>query len=1124
MRKDTHQQFDWSGSIEQLEDRLVMSADPLGGFLGGSVQQHTLVDDLPQLQQQVVAEQPPALEHQIESLPDFWISSEDQTSLEEELRQIEQQLNNVLGSTAIDQIQSNYGFTGAGQTVAVIDSGIAYDHSALGGGFGANYRVVGGWDFTGENDADPYDDGPSGGHGTHVAGIIGGTDNGVAPGVDLVALRVFDDAGAGYFSWVENALDWIHDNKNSFENPITAVNLSLGVATWNSDAIPNWANLEDEFAHLEADGIFISVSAGNSFSSFNTTGLSYPAASQYVVPVASVDSSGLLSYFSQRNSRVIAAPGRGITSTVPDYKGDNNGVVDDYASFSGTSMAAPYVAGASVLIREAMEFVGYTNITQDTIYDHMIATADSFFDSATNAYYNRLNLEAAIDALMPEDDYGSTLATAYNLGTISDSISTSSASNSMSGAITTLDDIDYFKFTAASTGTVTFTASNMTYNVGADWDVNGGTSTWSGTNNEILTIDVVAGQEYTVGFSSNDGLGYYDLGITAESSFSFTDWGSISFSELQGVSVAGETWYRVAANATGYFTTEALFDSAGGQINLELYNSSLQLIDSGNATGGESRVDYYGAAGDELYIKAIGTNADVDFRLTNLVSVVGTTVNVAGTAGDDAFSFAAGNTHQISVNGTTYSFASIAISDIQFNGGAGADSITFTGTTGNDSATLLSNFSLLSGSGYTTWAANTEDVSIYGGGGTDTAYFYDSAGDDVYRAYADRAVMTTANQINRAYNFQRTFAFANGGGTDQAYLYDGATNDLFVGQSTYALLQSSTGEFSNYTSAFESVTAYSTAGGTDISYLYDGASNDEFIAHPDYSYLRGLNNEFYNRAEGFSQVYAFSTAGGTDEAHMYDGATDDQFIGAASYSLFRGNSDEFYNYSNGFEKVFAYATAGGDDYAYLYDGASDDEFIGRSDYSQLRGVNGEFYTYAENFDRVYAFTSVGLDEAYLYDSVGDDQFIGEATYSQLNALNGDFFNFANGFDRVYAYATSGGNDTANFYDSSGRDFFFGSSSYSYLLGLDSGHLNQATGFDRVYAFSNAGGVDEAHLYDSTSNDVLYGRQGYAFISTPGVLNFTSGFESVFGYSENGGTDRTDVDAVDYLFSEIGSWS
>src|SRR5262249_52145588 len=159
-----------------------------------------------------------------------------------------------------------------------------------------------------------------------------------------------DDNGNGYFSWVDSALQWVHANRNSFANPITAVNLSLG-AEYNSDSLPAWAMLESSLAQLESDGIFISISAGNSFTTYNSPGLSYPAASPHVVPVMSVDDNGQLSYFSQRSQRAIGAPGHYIISTVPDYGGNHNGIDDDFASYSGTSMASPYIAGTSVLVR-----------------------------------------------------------------------------------------------------------------------------------------------------------------------------------------------------------------------------------------------------------------------------------------------------------------------------------------------------------------------------------------------------------------------------------------------------------------------------------------------------------------------------------------------------------------------------------------------------------------------------------------------------------------------------------------------------------------------------------------------------------------------------------------------------
>ena len=127
-----------------------------------------------------------------------------------------------ISKTGADYVEQQYGFDGTGQTVAVIDSGIAWDHAALGGAYGEGARVVGGWDFA-ENDSNPYDDGGAGYHGTHVSGIIGSTDElhrGVSSGVDLVGLRVFNDSGGGDLDWVEQALQWVHEHKDDFENPI----------------------------------------------------------------------------------------------------------------------------------------------------------------------------------------------------------------------------------------------------------------------------------------------------------------------------------------------------------------------------------------------------------------------------------------------------------------------------------------------------------------------------------------------------------------------------------------------------------------------------------------------------------------------------------------------------------------------------------------------------------------------------------------------------------------------------------------------------------------------------------------------------------------------------------------
>lgn len=309
-------------------------------------------------------------------------------------------LGNFSASAALD----TRGLTGAGQTVVVIDSGIAWDHVAFGGGIGPGKHIVGGWDFA-ENDADPYDDGPMGTHGTHVAGILGSLDPrypGLAPGAHIAALRVFDDQGQGDFPRIEAALRWVHDNRLSFANPITTVNLSLG-ARWNADGAPQWAIIEDELAQLEADGIFIAVAAGNSFAKFEQqVGVAYPAASSHVVPVASVDADGSLSNFSQRSDRVLAAPGRNVMSAVPDYAGNFNYRADDFLVLSGTSMAAPHVAAASMLVREAFGRAGRSVVTQADIYEVLRTNADTIYDPITGQSYRVLNVARALDAVLAD--------------------------------------------------------------------------------------------------------------------------------------------------------------------------------------------------------------------------------------------------------------------------------------------------------------------------------------------------------------------------------------------------------------------------------------------------------------------------------------------------------------------------------------------------------------------------------------------------------------------------------------------------------------------------------------------------------------------------------------------------
>src|SRR6266581_9581258 len=118
--------------------------------------------------------------------------------------------------------------TGRGQSVAILDTGVDYNHPALGGGWGRT--VIGGYDFV-DNDSDPMD---QNGHGTEVAGMIAARQftyggykyRGIAPGVKIVALRIEDNSDYLPDSRVEAALRWVINNRKKYN--ITAVNMSFG--------------------------------------------------------------------------------------------------------------------------------------------------------------------------------------------------------------------------------------------------------------------------------------------------------------------------------------------------------------------------------------------------------------------------------------------------------------------------------------------------------------------------------------------------------------------------------------------------------------------------------------------------------------------------------------------------------------------------------------------------------------------------------------------------------------------------------------------------------------------------------------------------------------------------------
>ncbi|RZQ59705.1 S8 family peptidase [Amycolatopsis suaedae] len=210
----------------------------------------------------------------------------------------------------------NYATKADNVTAYIIDTGVQADHPTFGG------RVGPGKDFI-DNDEDPAD---GHGHGTHVAGTVGGNEFGLAKGVKLVGVRVLDDNGSGTTEQVVGGIDWVAQNA---KGPSVA-NMSLGGGA--DDA------LDQAVKGAVGKGITFAVAAGND--SRDAKDFS-PARVAEALTVASSDDQDAQSTFSNFGEIVdIYAPGTDITSSWNDGKSK---------TISGTSMATPHVAGAAAL-------------------------------------------------------------------------------------------------------------------------------------------------------------------------------------------------------------------------------------------------------------------------------------------------------------------------------------------------------------------------------------------------------------------------------------------------------------------------------------------------------------------------------------------------------------------------------------------------------------------------------------------------------------------------------------------------------------------------------------------------------------------------------------------------------
>jgi subtilisin family serine protease len=209
---------------------------------------------------------------------------------------------------------------GSGEIVAVVDTGADYNHPEI----ESNFKKEKGYNVLNKSD-DPFDDCyiP---HGTHCSGIIAGKTVGVAPAVQLYAVKFLNEWGWGTLADAIEAIEWC------IEKEVDITSNSWG-SYYHSKA------LEMVFDEAWKRGIINVAAAGNS----GDRRYHYPSCYESVISVPAVDKDSKRAWFSTMNEHnEIAAPGVNVYSCIRDGK---------YEKYSGTSMACPHVAGGAALVK-----------------------------------------------------------------------------------------------------------------------------------------------------------------------------------------------------------------------------------------------------------------------------------------------------------------------------------------------------------------------------------------------------------------------------------------------------------------------------------------------------------------------------------------------------------------------------------------------------------------------------------------------------------------------------------------------------------------------------------------------------------------------------------------------------
>ena len=401
-----------------------------------------------------------------------------------------------------------------------------------------------------------------------------------------------------------------------------------------------------------------------------------------------------------------------------------------------------------------------------------------------------------------------------------------------------------------------------------------------------------------------------------------------------------------------------------------------------------------------------------------------------------------------------------------------------------------------------------ETNRIYSSGQAgDVAYLFDSDGDDQVVMRPESASVTRGDRQMVAHGFSQTYAYASAG-YDTIEYHDTAGENAYNGYLDRAVMKGD-GVFL-WGRGFDQMTGHFSTG-TDRALMFDSEGDDTYVFEPGQATMS--NSDASNRVIGAGSVFAFSDAG-SDTAALYDTGGEETFRAYPDRAILLG--DDLFSWVGRFAVVTGHSS-GGTDIAYLYDSEGDDTFRSEGGSSQMTG-NG-FLNRAVGFLTNYGYSDNGNDTALMYDTTGNDLY---RTYPTEVVMTGQgITNVAYRFEQTHGYSTAG-NDSARLFDSSQDDVLLSYADRATLSG--NGWSNEVNQFANNTVYGS-GGFDQATMEDSAGDDTIKTRAiGPRLVQKDGTVFDVRTFDRILARSVNGGEDVAELFDVDYEFELEGDWN